>query len=70
MNPRTRESRLFGSMFSYIKRSGATIVRIYAMYEPLKVFTYLGARRSPARACSLSLRFGYYLLRYEGVPAH
>jgi glycosyltransferase involved in cell wall biosynthesis len=41
-NPRTRESRLFDSVFSYIKRSGATIVRIYTMYEPLKVFTYIG----------------------------
>ena len=43
-NPRTRESRLFDSVFSYIKRSAATIVRIYAMYEPLKVFTYIGLR--------------------------
>ena len=42
VNPRTRESRLFDSIFSYIKKSGATIVRIYAMYEPLKVFTYIG----------------------------
>jgi glycosyltransferase involved in cell wall biosynthesis len=42
-NPRTRESRLFDSVFGYIKRSAATIVRIYAMYEPLKVFTYIGA---------------------------
>jgi hypothetical protein len=41
-NPRTRDSRLFDSIFSYIKRSAATIVRIYAMYEPLKVFTYIG----------------------------
>jgi glycosyltransferase involved in cell wall biosynthesis len=41
-NPRTRESRLFYSVFSYVKRSSATIVRIYAMYEPLKVFTYIG----------------------------
>jgi len=41
-NPRTRESRLFDSIFGYIKRSAATIVRIYTMYEPLKVFTYLG----------------------------
>jgi len=41
-NERTRESRLFDSVFSYIKRSAATIVRIYAMYEPLKVFTYIG----------------------------
>jgi glycosyltransferase involved in cell wall biosynthesis len=42
-NPRTRQSRLFDSVFSYIKRSAATIVRIYAMYEPLKIFSYLGA---------------------------
>lgn len=41
-NARTRESRLFDSIFSYIKRSTATIVRIYAMYEPLKVFSYIG----------------------------
>jgi glycosyltransferase involved in cell wall biosynthesis len=41
-NPRTRRSRLFDSVFSYIKQSGATIVRIYTMYEPLKVFTYIG----------------------------
>ena len=42
-NPRTRQSRLFDSVFSYIKRSAATIVRIYAMYEPLKIFSYMGA---------------------------
>jgi glycosyltransferase involved in cell wall biosynthesis len=65
VNPRTRESRLFGSLFSYIKRSGATIVRIYVMYEPLKVFTYLGLSIAGA-GFLLSLRFGYYLLRYEG----
>jgi glycosyltransferase involved in cell wall biosynthesis len=41
-NPNTRESRLFSSVFTYIKQSTATIVRIYAMYEPLKVFTYIG----------------------------
>ena len=50
-NPRTRKSRLFDSVFSYIKRSAATIVRIYAMYEPLKIFTYVGVavicRRRP-----------------------
>jgi len=41
-NARTRPSRLFDSMYGYIKRSAATIVRIYTMYEPLKVFSYLG----------------------------
>ena len=42
-NPHTRPSRLFGSIAAYIKRSGATIVRIYTMYEPLKVFSYIGS---------------------------
>ena len=65
VNPRTRESRLFGSLFSYIKRSGATIVRIYVMYEPLKVFTYLGLSIAGV-GFLLAIRFGYYLLRYEG----
>jgi glycosyltransferase involved in cell wall biosynthesis len=59
VNPRTRESRLFGSIFSYIKRSAATIVRIYAMYEPLKVFTYIGLTMFGA-GFVVSLRFVYY----------
>jgi hypothetical protein len=42
-NPHTRPSRLFDSLTGYVKRSGATIVRIYTMYEPLKVFSYIGA---------------------------
>ena len=58
-NPRTRESRLFDSVFSYIKRSAATIVRIYAMYEPLKVFTYLGLSVFGV-GFAISVRFVYY----------
>jgi glycosyltransferase involved in cell wall biosynthesis len=60
-NPRTRESRLFDSVFSYIKRSSATIVRIYTMYEPLKVFTYIGLTLFAA-GFLISLRFLYYYL--------
>ena len=41
-NANTRPSRLFGSLLGYLKRSSATIVRIYTMYEPLKVFSYIG----------------------------
>jgi glycosyltransferase involved in cell wall biosynthesis len=37
-NPRTRESRLFPSMWSYVRRNGTSIFRIYAQYEPLRVF--------------------------------
>jgi hypothetical protein len=62
VNPRTRQSRLFDSIFSYIKKSGATIVRIYAMYEPLKVFTYLGLFILVVGGAGL-LRFFYYYLQ-------
>jgi hypothetical protein len=65
-NPRTRESRLFDSVFSYIKKSAATIVRIYAMYEPLKVFTYIGLALFGA-GFALSLRFLYYYFTETGV---
>jgi glycosyltransferase involved in cell wall biosynthesis len=58
-NARTRESRLFDSVFSYVKRSGATIVRIYAMYEPLKVFTYIGMAIFGV-GFVLALRFLYF----------
>ena len=57
-NPRTRKSRLFDSIFGYIKRSSATIVRIYAMYEPLKVFSYIGLTIFGAGVL-LALRFLY-----------
>lgn len=38
-NPKLRESRLFGSMSTYIRRNAAAIFRIYTGYEPLRVFT-------------------------------
>ncbi|MSO86014.1 MAG: glycosyltransferase family 2 protein [Acidimicrobiia bacterium] len=40
-NPELRESRLFGSMWGYVRRNMMAIFRIYAGYEPLKVFTAL-----------------------------
>jgi glycosyltransferase involved in cell wall biosynthesis len=64
-NPRTRESRLFDSVFSYVKRSAATIVRIYAMYEPLKVFTYIGLTVFGA-GFAISLRFLYFYFTEAG----
>ena len=41
-NKVTRPSRLIRGVFDYLKKSSATIVRIYALYEPLKVFFYIG----------------------------
>src|SRR5215211_5618096 len=37
-NPKTRESRLFPSTAAYVRRNTVSIFRIYAMYEPLRVF--------------------------------
>jgi glycosyltransferase involved in cell wall biosynthesis len=37
-NEKTRESRLFPSTASYVRRNTVSIFRIYAMYEPLRVF--------------------------------
>jgi glycosyltransferase involved in cell wall biosynthesis len=42
-NPKTRESRLFPSIWSYVRRNAVSIARIYAQYEPLKVFMSLAA---------------------------
>jgi glycosyltransferase involved in cell wall biosynthesis len=65
-NSKTRKSRLFGSIPSYIKNSGATIVRVYTMYEPLKVFTYIGATVFSAGVL-LSVRFVYFWWLGEGA---
>jgi glycosyltransferase involved in cell wall biosynthesis len=37
-NPKTRESRLFPSMWAYVRRNAVSIFRIYTLYEPLRVF--------------------------------
>lgn len=41
-NGELRPSRLFSSMFGYVKRSMVTIIRAFMMYKPLKFFTILG----------------------------
>jgi glycosyltransferase involved in cell wall biosynthesis len=41
-NPQTRESRLFGSTGAYVRRNALSILRIYARYEPLRVFAAAG----------------------------
>jgi glycosyltransferase involved in cell wall biosynthesis len=37
-NPKTRESRLFPSMWAYVRRNATSIFRIYTLYEPLRAF--------------------------------
>ena len=37
-----RQSRLFANIPTYVKRSIATILRVYALYEPLRTLFYIG----------------------------
>jgi glycosyltransferase involved in cell wall biosynthesis len=37
-NPQTRPSRLFPSMWAYVRRNTTSIFRIYTLYEPLRAF--------------------------------
>jgi len=41
-NAKTRESRLYKSIPNFLERSVTTMVRMYAMYQPLRVFFYIG----------------------------
>jgi glycosyltransferase involved in cell wall biosynthesis len=42
VNDKLRESRLFPSIASYLQRTLVTIIKIYSMYKPLKVFAIAG----------------------------
>ncbi len=64
-NPKTRESRLFKSIPEYIRRSVNTIVRIYALYEPMALFSTVGAVLGLA-ALALGVRYLYFVGIGEG----
>jgi glycosyltransferase involved in cell wall biosynthesis len=60
-----RESRLIHSTFQYVIRSAITIIRIFLMYEALRVF--LGLSVIPLVGGIFLLgRFGYYFLIGDG----
>ncbi len=65
-NRRTRRSRLFDSVWTYLKASAATIVRIYAMYEPLKVFGSIGLGIFGV-GIAIGLRFLYFYFYYAAA---
>jgi glycosyltransferase involved in cell wall biosynthesis len=57
-NPTNRPSRLFKSIPRFMARSGTTMVRMFAMYKPLRIFFVIGASLSLAGALPV-LRFLY-----------
>jgi glycosyltransferase involved in cell wall biosynthesis len=64
-NEKLRESRLFPSMWTYIRRNGVSIFRVYAMYEPLRVFMTLAVLVA-IPAAVVWIRFLYLVLTGEG----
>jgi glycosyltransferase involved in cell wall biosynthesis len=64
-NAERRPSRLFGNMLTYVGRSAVTMVRIYAMYEPLRVFTALGSF-AIVSGIAIGIRFLYDYLSFGG----
>ena len=64
-NPKTRESRLFTSIPKFIERSLSTMVRMYAMYQPLRVFLTMGMVAFVIGAVPI-LRFLWFYVTGEG----
>jgi hypothetical protein len=65
-NPKTRDSRLFRSVFRFIERSATTLIRMYSMYQPLRVFTALGFFVALIGLIPM-LRFLYFYLFESGT---
>ena len=60
-----RKSRLFKSIPEYIKRSIVTIIRIYSMFNPFRLFATLGTA-SIAIGVLIGCRFVFYYLMGSG----
>jgi glycosyltransferase involved in cell wall biosynthesis len=70
VNGPLRESRLIKSNWAYVKRSAATILRLYTLYEPFRTFIFLSL---PFLGMGIVLlaRFGYlYLSHQTGIGRH
>ena len=65
-NEQLRPSRLFSNIYSYVKRSAATIIRIYALYEPLKIFLIIGAGIF-GLGLLITIRFLYFYFTSQGA---
>ena len=65
-NAKTRESRLFSSIPKFIERQLTTIIRMYAMYQPLRVFFFIGLFLSLVGIVPI-LRFVYFYFTDGGA---
>jgi glycosyltransferase involved in cell wall biosynthesis len=68
-NPKARESRLFRSMFEYVRRNGAVILRAYNMYWPVQTFGVI-ALLLFLFGLGLGARFLYYFIDDPDYSGH
>jgi glycosyltransferase involved in cell wall biosynthesis len=66
VNPATRPSRLFRGVGSYVVHSLGTIARIYALYNPMRVFSIIGLLLL-LPGVGIGLRFTYDYLTSGGA---
>ena len=66
VNPMTRDSRLYSTVFEFIQRSATTLLRVYAMYQPLRILVLVGALLMLAGALPI-FRFLYVFFRDDGA---
>jgi glycosyltransferase involved in cell wall biosynthesis len=65
-NPKTRESHLFKSIPQFIIQQLVSMIRMYAMYRPLRVFFYIGFTLSLIGIYPI-FRFLYYYMVGRGA---
>jgi glycosyltransferase involved in cell wall biosynthesis len=65
VNPKTRESRLMSSLQVYLAYSLASIIRVFAMYNPLRLFLVIGAWLE-ALGILLVARFAWFYFQGAG----
>jgi glycosyltransferase involved in cell wall biosynthesis len=65
VNPPTRPSRLMRGTTDYLYQSGATIIRVFSMYRPLKVFSIVSGILVLAGVI-LGIRYLFYYFQGSG----
>lgn len=66
----TRPSRLFPNIWAYVKRSAATMLRIWAMYEPLKTFAVFATLFMLVAGALIGRFLFYYFVAGEKGARH
>jgi len=65
INPKTRESRLFNNIPQFVGRQLVAMLRMYAMYRPMRFFFYIGSLLSITGLIPI-IRFLHFYISDDG----